>query len=239
MKNTNPAIILFLSLAVAAGGIWYGLQAANQESGPLREKTVAPAQSGNDAADVDSDDVITLRQQLADRDAELERLRAELARRPQGTRSETFQERMSRMKAEDPARYEELVQRRSERKEEMRYSQAGRLAAFMDLDTSRMTPEELANHNLLLEKLNEIWQKTGDYDPAEPPTRELMLEMYSSLREVSDLMVQERSVMFRQLGSEVGLSAAEAEEFAAYAESIISATTLRLPSSERGPYGSN
>ena len=46
-------------------------------------------------------------------------------------------------------------------------------------------------------------------------------------------------LMLRQLGYEVGLSNSEAEEFASYAQSIISATTLRPPGGRRGPSGTN
>lgn len=255
MQKNIPVIITLVSIAVAVGGISFGIKANHQkrmaelENQALRDRLALPMGPVSEAESnkkplsalnaAEANDMSSLQDQLAARDAELERLRAELAERQNRPQRESFQHRMTRMKEDEPERYAEMVQSRTERKEQMRYDQASRLATFMDMDTSSMTPEELANHNLLLEKLTGIWEKTTEYDPTQPPSREIMLEMFSSLREVNDLMDQERSVMLRQLGNEVGLSANEAEDFAAYTESIISATTLRPPSGGRGPYGSN
>ena len=176
---------------------------------------------------------------MTERDNELERLRNELSSRLGASPRESFQERMARMKMEEPERYAEMIKSRTEHKEQMRYSQANRLATLMDVDTGSMTPDELANHNLLLEKLTGLWELTDNYDPSLPPDRETMHQMFSTVREVGDMMEMERSVMLKQLGYEVGLSNSEAEEFASYAQSIISATTLRPPGGRRGPSGSN
>ena len=259
MKKNIPVIITLLSVAVAAGGISFGVRATHQKA-KLQEEAQAlrdrlddqsvlpdrePVSEGvtgvalTEFSGRETNDVNALQEQLTARDAELERLRAELADIQTRPRRESFQDRMNRMKEEDPDRYEEMVKSRTERKEQMRYNQANRLALYMDMDTSSMTPEELVNHNLLVDKLTEVWEKTAEYDPTQPPTRETMHEMFSTLREVNDLMEQERGVMLRQLGKEVGLSGSEAEDFAAYTESIISATTLRSPRGGRGPSGNN
>ena len=259
MKKNIPVIITLLSVAVAAGGVSFGVRAAHQKTklqedvqalrDQLDDQSVLPDRepAGEDATVValkevsgrETNGASSLQEQLAASDAELERLRAELAERQNRPPRESFQDRMNRMKEEEPERYAEMVKSRTERKEQMRYDQANRLATFMDMDTSSMTPEELANHNLLVEKLTGIWETTAEYDPTQPPNRETMHEIFSTLREVNDLMEQERSVMLKQLGSEVGLSGSEAEDFAAYTESIISATTLRPPRGGRGPFGSH
>ena len=254
MKKNIPVIITLLSVAVATGGISFGVRAAHQktklqeEAQALRDQLNARGEPASEEAVAgalkevsgsETNEASSLQEQLAARDAELERLRAELAERQNRPQRESFQDRMTRMKEDDPERYAEMVQSRTERKEQMRYNQANRLALYMDMDTSSMTPEELANHNLLVEKLTVVWEKTAEYDPTQPPTRETMHEMFSTLREVNDLMEQERGVMLKQLGKEVGLSGSEAEDFAAYTESIISATTLRSPRGGRGPSGNN
>lgn len=253
MNNNIHVIITFLSIAVAVGGISYGVRTTNQNTrlqeeaqvlrNQLNARSGEPANAGgpavalNDFSGREPNDVHSLQEQLDARDAELERLRSELTESQKRPRHESFQDRMTRMKEEEPERYEEMVRSRTERKEQMRYNQANRLALYLDMDTSSMSPEELENHNLLVEKLTEVWEKTAEYDPTQPPTRETMLEMFSTLREVSDLMDQERGVMLKQLGKEVGLSGSEAEDFAAYTESIISATTLQPPRGGRGPLG--
>ena len=259
MKKKVPFIITLLSLAIAAGGISFGVRASNQAARLQAEAQVLRDQLNSRSALPDpepadenttgvalkefpgseTNDVSALQEKLAARDAELEKLRAEWAEKKNRPRRESFQDRMNRMKEEDPERYEEMVKSRTEHKEQLRYSQANRLATLMDVDTSSMTPDELANHNLLVEKLTGLWELTDSYDPSLPPDRETMHQIFSTVREAGDMMEMERNVMLRQLGKDVGLSGSEAEDFAAYTESIISATTLRPPRGGRGPFGRN
>ena len=143
---------------------------------------------------------------------------------------ESFEERMARMKEEDPEGYEEMIAERMERRERMRYGLAERTASFMDLDTSRMTEDELANHEQLVEKMALVWELTDQFpDPEAPPDREIMREMFGLMREVQPLLDQERTVMIKQLGSDLGYEGREAEEFAAYVEEIIDITSMRSP----------
>lgn len=245
MKNKIPVIITALSIVAATVGITVGVKATHEKNAArkdvqallakLSEKEAAvtagteetaepsPVVALKDLSAIGTNDVTELQEQLAARDAELERLRAERERR--GAR-QSFRERMARLKEEDPERYAEMVQRGTERHQQMRYNQASRLASFMDMDTSGMTKDELANHNLLLEKLSALWDATGEFDPENPPDRETMREIFGSMREIGELMDEERSFMFKQLGSEVGLNTSESEEFAAYVESIIDTTSF-------------
>ncbi|HSR87953.1 MAG TPA: hypothetical protein VLL07_03285, partial [Pontiella sp.] len=183
---------------------------------------------------LDTGDESSLQEQLAARDAELEKLRTELAGRQNRYQRESFQDRMTRMKEEDPERYAEMIKHRTERREQMRYAQASRLATLMDVETGKMTPEELVNHNLLLEKLNNLWEQTGAFDPEQPPDRETMHAIFESVGDIGSMMELERAVMLRQLGTEVGLDSSDAEDFSSYVEEIFSATSLRWP---RGGHG--
>lgn len=257
MRKNIPVLITLLSVAIGVGGISFGIKANNlknlaeQEAKALRDQMALSAEVTTLAepeneslvtmteATADTNDVSSMEAQLAAQAAELERLRAEVADRQNRPPRESFQDRMARMKEEEPERYAEMVQRRTEWQEEMRYEQANRLATFMDFDTSNMTPEELENHNLLVEKLSGIWEQTGSFDPEQPPDREAWGQIRETIREVSALMDGERTVMFKQLGTDVGLSGSDAEEFAAYADSIIQSTTLRGPRGNRGPRGGN
>lgn len=260
--NKHVSIVMaVLSIVAATGGVSLGVKAASernhaeQEARMLREqlagmiaKESAQIPSADnatnstplialDSTETETNEVAALQAKLAEQSAEMERLRAALEAKQnnQNEPRESFQDRMARMKEEDPERYTEMVQRRTERQEQMRYDQASRLAAFMGMDTSTMSAEELANHNLLVDKLSGIWEQTADFNPEQPPDRESMRSMFESMREIGDLMDQERTVIFKQLGNEVGLNGSEAEDFAAYVESIIDTTTLRMP--RGGPRG--
>jgi hypothetical protein len=143
---------------------------------------------------------------------------------------ESFEERMARMKEEDPEGYEKMIAERQERREQMRYSLAERTASFMDLDTSRLSEEEQANHDLLVEKMARVWELTEQFPgPEEAPDRETMRELFGVMREVQPLLRQERTVMFRQLGYDLGYEESEADAFAVYVEDIIDLTSMRSP----------
>lgn len=258
VKKNIPVIVTLLSLAIAAGGISFGVRTVSQntklraEAQDLRNQLKAQTiVADQDPADEDAavvalkeipnttNDVTALQEQLAARETELARLRAALEDQRNNDRDprQSFQDRMAQLKEDDPERYAEMVQRRTERQQQMRYDQATRLATFMNMDTSGMTEEELSSHNLLVQKLSDLWQKTGEFDPENPPDRETMREVFGSIHEIGDLMDQERTVMFRQLGTDVGLTDTDVENFASYVEDIIDATTMRPPRGMRGGWG--
>lgn len=254
MDKKIPLIIAAVSLVAAAGGISFGIKANNEKNAALEKAQALMAQNGTkrqkaapeelestplvalkQVSDLSTNDVAKLQEQLAARDAELERLRAELERRRDDRNPrQSFQERMAQMKEEDPERYAEMIQRRTERAEQMRYDQATRLATFMDMDTRGMSEEELANHNALIEKLTALWDVSGEFDPENPPNWEAMREAVGDFREFGAMMDQERSVMLRQLGTDVGLAGTDADEFSAYVQSIIDTTSMRPPRGMRG-----
>ncbi len=256
MKNKIPAIIALISLVAAAGGITVGLKAttaknaAQREAEALRAKLNAtdaratpdreeqaestPLVALKDIAESGTNDVAELQEQLAAREAELARLRAEMERRNDRGPRQSFQERMAQLKEEDPERYAEMIQQRTERQQQMRYDQASRLAMFTEMDTSNMTEEQLANHTQLMEKLNALWAATGDFDPENPPDWRAIREAVGDFRELGQMMDQERSYMFTQLGAEVGLSGTDSQDFASYVNEIIDATSLRPPRGMRG-----
>ena len=244
MDKKIPMIIAVLGVIAAAGGISFGIKANTSKKEALQQiqdlqaemnrkprKSVnerpeeAPLVSLKDVSGIE--DVEELKALLAERDAELARLREMMEGRRNGGDRQSFQDRMAQLKEEDPERYEEMMQRREEFQERMRYDQASRMAAFMDMDTSNMTEEELANHNALLEKLAQIWDQTAETDMMEAMSNpESRREMFTTMREVGEMMDAERTVMFKQLGSEVGLDSSDSEDFAAYVESIIETTTI-------------
>jgi len=166
--------------------------------------------------------------------AEKEALLTSATNRLQRNR-ESFEDRMKKMKAEDPEGYAEMIQKRKERQEEMKYKLAERTATFMYLDTSHMTEEELANHELLIEKMAKVWELTDQFnDPEQPPDRKAMRELFNEMREVRPLMNQERSVMFKQLGTDLGYEGDDAQAFASHVEEIIEATSVKMPGGRGG-----
>lgn len=260
MNKKVSIIIVAISLVAAAGGITAGVKANNEKRvaqkeidalreklnakveapAPVKETPSAPIATLKEAPTVETNDVAVLMEELAAKNAELDRLRAELEARQNNQRPprQSWQERMAQMKEENPEQYAEMVQRRTEFQQRMRNDQFQRLTTLGELDTSNMTPEELANHTALVEKLSAMWEQTGQFDPENPPNREAMREIFGNMREVGQMMDQERTYMFKQLGTDVGLTGGEADDFAGYVQSIIDATSMRPPrGGDRGPRG--
>ncbi|MDF7825652.1 hypothetical protein P4B35_16615 [Pontiellaceae bacterium B12227] len=182
----------------------------------------------------DTNELTTLKTALAEKEALLEDIQSN-TNRPARKQRESFEDRMAKMKAEDPEGYAEMIQKREERSNEMRYALAERTATFMDLDTSNMTEEELANHEMLVSKMAKVWELSDQFqDPEAPPNREAMREMFTEMREVRPLLEVERNVMFKQLGTDLGYEGEDTEAFATHLQEIIEATSVQMPGGGRG-----
>jgi selenocysteine-specific translation elongation factor len=180
-------------------------------------------------AEGNTNEVTALKSELAKAVAMLETAKTSATNRPPRQR-ESGEDRMAKMKAEKPEEYAAMLQKRQERQEEMKYNLAERTATFMDLDTSNMTAEELANHDLLVEKMSKVWELTASLeDPEATPDRESMREMFETINDARPLMEQERTVMFKQLATDIGYTGDDSAAFAEHLEEIISTTTIQMP----------
>ncbi|MDF7798979.1 hypothetical protein P4C99_05865 [Pontiellaceae bacterium B1224] len=248
-KNTSlivvsaSALIALVSL-VSATSISSKNKAAKAEILALQEQIVRMEASIPDASaepeivyltsSGETNELTALKSMLAQKNAMLEDLQSNTNRTPRerGNRDnrESWEDRIARMQEEDPEGYAEMIQKREERQNEMRYNLAERTATFMDLDTSQMTAEELANHELLVSKMARVWELTDAFqDPEAAPDREAMREMFTTINDARPLMDQEREVMFKQLASDIGYTGDDSAAFAEHVENIIEATTIQMP----------
>ena len=249
--NKKTTTIIALSLVVAGGGIAFGVSTNKKAAQKIADLEMQLAEQPDllsqlnitpeplaplGGAGVDSNLLAKLQEQLLALEKENEELRqqqeARSARRTNSQQSRT--DRMAQLKEEDPERYAEIQQRRTEMQDRMRNTQYNRISTLAEVDTSNMTPEQLANHNALIEKLSEIYDATAQFDPENPPDRETMQAAMSTMREVGDMMETERSTILTQLGSDVGLSGSEASEFASYVQSVIDSTSVMGGGGMRG-----
>lgn len=247
----SGGILLFamvcMALAIASSK---AKRAAEAEAYELREqvarmKPYVPDMDADrmplpEATAIDTDDVDELKAMVAKKDAEVQQLLIQLAASQSNTnrptrQRESFEDRISRMKEEDPEGYAEMVKQRGEHQQQMRYALAERTATFMDLDTSSMTEEELANHQQLVDKMARVWELTAQMqDPEAAPDREVMREMFTEMHDVRPMLDMERDVMFKQLGTDLGYESDDAEAFAAHINDILEATDIRMPSGRGG-----
>ncbi len=236
MKLNAPVVITAVSIVLAATSLSFGVAASKQrkiaeaEAKALRKKIAQmpirasrrppPGRPEKIAQeDQSSTNELVVLQDSTATPAEQQ------AERPQ---RESREDRIARMKEEDPEGYAEMIKRREEFQEKMKYNLAERTATFMDLDTANMTEEERASHELLVEKMATIWALTDQFNnPEQPPDRDAMRELFAISREVRPLMDQERTIMFKQLGTDLGYEGGDAQDFATHVEDIISATSLQ------------
>lgn len=178
-----------------------------------------------------TNEITALKRQLAEKEAQIRELQSITDRPVQRATDvrQSFGDRMAQMRVEDPEAYAELMQRREERQQEMSYNIDDRTATFMDLDTSKMTNAELANHELLIAKMAQLWEINEQFqNPEAERDREAMWEMMAIARDVQPLLEAERSVMFKQFGADLGYEGKDAEVFAAQIEAILETTGMPL-----------
>ena len=241
MKKQIPTIIIALFLAITIGSLSFGISALHKKKTAEEENNQLRMQITRMKAplpDTDPATPLTPYQQLAadtnaltKLEAEVARLDAELAAEKQKPpQREGWAERMDRMKEENPEGYAEIVKRRKERQEAIRYNLAERTANFVELDTAFMTDSERENHELLIEKMSNVWKLTEQFgDTENPPNRESMHQLFAAIQEARPLMDMERNTMFRQLANDLGYDGEETQDFSNYIEDIISATTIQPP----------
>ena len=245
MKRKLPLFITVLSVIIAAISASSAIKANQQkrlaeaEAAQLRQE-IADTPSPRREHPTESSMVAQVSTENTNELVTVQSLEEQVSEeQPKRSQRESFSDRMARMKEEDPEGYTEMTQQRQERQETIRYNLAERTATFMDLDTSNMTEEERANHELLVEKMANVWTLTEQFQnqEEETPNREAMRELFTEMRDVRPLLETERTVMFKQLGTDLGYEGENAAEFASYVEDIIEATTIQMPRGGRSGGG--
>jgi len=260
MKKIMPVLIVILCL-VSVAGISMTVSATAQKNRALEDAHDMRAQLAEllyvelpaeprpeiepiqvtPLSSIDTNNLVALQDSLAERDAELERLWGELEngkRKKQKSNKMPFSERMAQMKAEDPEGYAEMIKRREESQQRLQYAMAERAAVLVDMDTATMNERELAVHNDLVDRRGRIFELTEMMqNPEGGSNREAMHELSDAVREARPLMEQERSVILRNVGTDMGMSAEESQNFSSYIDNIITATTLKVPGGKKGKGG--
>ena len=96
---------------------------------------------------------------LAARNAELDRMQQEreAAEKARTARQQSWRERAEQRRKEDPEGYAEQQKQREAYREKMTDVVTDKTQFLKELDTSRMTAEELDSHNELVLRIEETW----------------------------------------------------------------------------------
>ncbi|MDA3927296.1 MAG: hypothetical protein PF904_21710 [Kiritimatiellae bacterium] len=189
--------------------------------------------------------IASLRAKIDGLAAELDALRVEKEKlavmpiekndnRGRDRKRESWNDRMERMKKEEPDKYAEMQERREEFKARIEERKLNKEEFLTSIKTDSMSDEQIENHERLMaltDRVNEIMENmmSGETENR----HELRKEMFESFGELSELNNNERNYLLKQTATAVGYEGEEAEVFTQYVEEIIQNTTMSMP----GPPG--
>jgi hypothetical protein len=146
-------------------------------------------------------------------------------RGPPGGRAR-FDARMEELRQTDPARYQAMQEQRARMREQMTNSLAKQSALVMNLDVEQMTEDQRANHDRLVQVLEENW-KCMDILNTQPESEQAAVAR-QTLRdnrfEMRDLLASERQASLMQMARSIGYSE-NPQEFADAVSQIVDLTS--------------
>jgi hypothetical protein len=151
--------------------------------------------------------------------------------------AERMQQRMEEWRQRDPDGFARMQQSVEERRQEIDRSYQERMTFLSAVDTSGLSPEHQANHQLVLDKLKAHYETYTQIsaDPFNPANMERGREMYQGMRELDDALKKQREVLLHDLAHQAGYRDEKAKEFVGYLEQVERMTSL--PRFRGGPGG--
>lgn len=128
----------------------------------------------------------------------------------------------------DPARYEEIMARREQARQEARYDIAKKAAFFLQQPVEGLSEVEQEEYVRIMELLTASLKLTEQLDAGlgGDERREVVRSLRDNMRELSPLLEAERGKEFFQVGKDLGYSDADAEAFAAYLTEVVDLTSV-------------
>ncbi|HMP88769.1 MAG TPA: hypothetical protein PJ991_01135 [Kiritimatiellia bacterium] len=171
---------------------------------------------------------------LRAKDEELEMLRANAAGigLPDTIRAWMPEDRrdwLSNLQANDPERYQDIMERRERARQTARYEIARRAAHFLFRDESQMSEQESEQHQRMMSLLHDSLILTEQLN-AELPSdqrREIGRELRRNMRELSPLLETERDRELFRIGKDLGYNDDQAAQFTLYIRDVIDLTSVQ------------
>ncbi|MFC1463165.1 hypothetical protein ACFLQU_06155, partial [Verrucomicrobiota bacterium] len=173
-------------------------------------------------------DVASLRADVEQRDRLIASLRAQRTNAPPRPRRRGRAEWMAELKKKDSKRYEELIKRREEAREQSRRQLAEMSAYYLNRDSEGMDDDGKAEHVKMLDLLEQTWRLTEQLqaDPPSEERRQIFRSLVVNVHILAPMLQDERDQRFTELGTEMGYNEEEAVEFAGYLNEVIDLTTI-------------
>lgn len=209
--------------------------------------TAAKAESSLPGAPVvPSSELDDLKAQLAAKDQQIARLRveptgpgAEAAPRenqPEVSREDRRAQEMARMKREDPQAYNEMIQRRTETRVEMKQGLDERLKFYKGIDLTGLPPETVARHQQLMATLDKM-SSTFAAMSTNPEGNQNFGDLREQMQGMGELMQEQRGILMQDLAADLGLEGQASDELLDTIDYIRQMTTPPRPTGGRGGPG--
>ena len=155
-------------------------------------------------------------------------------------RQQSWEDRMERMRTEDPDRYAEMQQRREGFRQNMEQRARDR-ADFLDaIDVAGMTREQRANHEKLLDataRANELMAQMAEGGRRRGEEGDaLRQEMGETMASLGQLYESERQYLFEATAKAAGYTGNDVQAFTEHIQNIIENTSM-IPGFGRGGGG--
>lgn len=260
MNTLATGILSCVLLASAGGAVYYRSQAVKYErrwgeameqladtlrdSKPFRAREKPVPGIPKSATVIDT----TREHQIAGLLAELEEKQRQIETLTQAAKKQANtnrfpnagdrQRQLEELKENDPEKYEEIIARREEMRNQMQNNFAQKAISLLDRDTSTLSGKELDHYEQMLNNMDTAWtllEKMTSPDTPPEERREIRQELAETAQELQPILKEERERRFVELGVESGYSETEAKAFAEYIGNTIQATSLQPFAGRRGP----
>ena len=182
------------------------VQALQKKLNALAQTAAEPADESNEqllkAIAMKDEMIAALRQELDNSDRVRQTQNQRPERRQRDNTSESIQDRMERMKTEDPERYEQMMTRRREMEERI----AKRDDFLNAIDLSKLPQakrQAVSEYRELLRANQELMQNAMNGD------RDSGREMWENQRAINDLSAEVRTILLEQYGKTIGATGSQ------------------------------
>jgi len=155
---------------------------------------------------------------------------------PEVSREDRRAQEMARMKAAEPAEYQEMLQRRVQMRVEMKQGLDDRLKFYNGIDLTGLPPETVARHRELLGNLQKMSASFAAM-AANPEGQTNFGDLREQMTAMNDVMKEQRSILMEDLAVDLGLEGNAAGDLVETIEYIREMTTPPRPSGGGGGRG--
>lgn len=234
VATAGVAVVALMAGSYAAGRFFAPQQVVAEEAAPVAQRLAVVPSNGDALAlskalsEVEALKVekAALQKALAEAKAAGEEAAKAAVEPPKRL---SMRERMEELKKQDPERYRQMEERRSQFQQALQDAREKRDDFLGSVDLALFTPEERLVHEQFtaaLAKQTEMEERMRTlFESGEMPSEALRTEMHETQHTLRDLREAERSALLGAVATSMGLSESDSADFAQLMTEIYDATS--------------